>query len=188
MTSEQPYILGDGVPSVETARLDEQHVMLRKITGGQLVPDDIAAHLATIPSPRIADVGTGTAAWLIDMGSHLPTTTALAGFDIADDTFPAAESRPANLSLHMHSATQPFPEEHVGRYDLVHARLLVYGLKKGEWEVVARNMYALLKPGGWLLWGETGYTCWSCIPPHPAITEVMTVDQTFAMKVGRDVT
>lgn len=187
MTSEQTYLLGSGPPSKEAGRLDDQHAFLGKFSGG-LVPTDISTHLATIPTPRIADVGTGTAAWLIDIATQLPPTSVLAGFDVTRDTLPPPDSRPANFTFYNHNATEPFPEEHVGTYDLVHVRFLMYALKKHEWAVVAQNLYALLKPGGRLLWEETGYVSWVAIPPHPAVTEAMTVDCAFAEKLGRDVT
>lgn len=187
MTLEHTYLLGSGPPSRESGRLDVQHVFFGKITG-ELVPKSISSHLGTVASPRIADIGTGTAVWLIDIGSQLPPTSHLAGFDITEDTFPPADKRPENLTLHKHNAVEPFPEEHLGKYDLVHARALMYGLKKDEWVVVARNMAGLLKPGGWLLWEDTGYTSWVCLPPLPGITEALAVDIEFAKKLGRDVT
>lgn len=49
---------------------------------------------------------------------------------------------------------QPFPEYMHGKYDLVHARLLVVAMLPGDWEIVLRNLAKLLKPGGFLQWEE----------------------------------
>ena len=181
------YTLGSGPPSRESKRLDIQHVFWGKLTGS-LLPRSISDHLSTIAAPRVADIGTGTASWLVDLGTQLPPTSSLNGFDMNAETFPPAEKLPSNLTLQVANALEPFPEEHLGSYDLVHARLLMYGLKKDEWAVVARNLVTLLKPGGWLLWEETGYTSWVSLPPSKAINAVLEHDVAFAKKLGRDIT
>lgn len=185
--TEHTYILGGGPASRESGRLDFQHVLFGKLTG-TLLPNHISSHLAITPSPRVADIGTGTASWLIDLSSQLPPSSTLTGFDINSGTFPPAEKLPSNIALQVHDALKPFSEEHLGAYDIVHARLLTYGVKKGEWEVVAKNMASLLKPGGWVFWEETGYPCWSFIPPTPNITALMQLDVAYAKQVGRDLT
>ena len=185
--AEYTYILGGGPASRESGRLDFQHVLFRKLTGA-LLPGHISSHLSSIDSPHIADIGTGTGSWLIDLGSQLPPSSSLTGFDINSETFPPAETLPSNLTLQAHDILQPLPDEHLGRYDVVHARLLMYAFKKGEWEVVARRMASLLRPGGWVLWEETGYPCWSFIPPTPTIAELWQIDVEYAKEVGRDIT
>lgn len=186
MTSHT-YLLGSGPASRESGRLDFQHVFWGKLTGG-LLPKSISNHLSTIASPRIADIGTGTASWLVDLGTQLPPASTLHGFDINAATFPPAETLPPNVSLQEANAVEPFPEEHLGSYDLVHARLLMYGIKKDQWELVAKNLASLLKPGGWLLWEETGYSSWVSLPPSRAINAVLELDVAFAKKAGRDIT
>lgn len=181
------YILGSGPISDETVRLDTQHVYFRKLTRG-LLPKDISDHVSKLPSPRIADVGTGTGVWLRDLATHLPSTSRLYGFDIDTEKFPSPETLPANMTFQSLDALKPLPEEHVGSYDVVHARLFMYALKKGEWEVVARNLAGLLKPGGWLLWEETGYPSWVSLPPSPAINAILDYDIRFAKEIGRDIT
>ena len=187
MASSSYYILGSGPISDETARLDFQHAFFRKITRG-LLPKDISNTLSTLTSPRIADVGTGTATWLFDLASQLPPTSELYGFDVDTGKFPSAGKLPANVTLQQVDAKSPFPREHLGLYDLVHVRLLMYALKKDEWEAMARNLGKLLKPGGWLLWEETGYVSWVSLPPSPAINAILDYDIRFAEKVGRDIT
>ena len=181
------YILGTGPISDETARLDVQHVFFRKLTHG-LLPRDISDHVSSLSSPRIADVGTGTGVWLRDIATELPPVSELHGFDIDTSKFPAPEALPANITLRHLDAMKPIPEEYLGSYDVVHARLLMYALKKGEWEVMAGNLAALLRPGGWLLWEETGYSSWVSLPPSPGINAILDYDIRFAKQMGRDIT
>jgi SAM-dependent methyltransferase len=128
-----------------------QHVFFSELTG-ELLPRSILDHLSTLSSPRIADVGTGTGAWLLDLATRLPPTSQLTGFDIDTEKYPARQELPDNVSLEPGNVLEPFPETHCGAYDVVHVRLLMYALKKDQWETAARNLKTLLKPGGWLFW------------------------------------
>lgn len=67
------------------------------------------------------------------------------------------ESLPQNISLNVLDVKQPIPEDLNGVYDLVHARMLVAAILPTEWTAVARNLTKLLKPGGWLQWGECNF-------------------------------
>lgn len=100
---EHTYTLSGGPASREAGRLDFQHVLLCKMTGG-LLPESISSHLATLPAPRIADIGTGTAKWLIDLSSQLSASASLTGFDISEKTFPSTEKLPSNVTLRVHNA------------------------------------------------------------------------------------
>jgi len=46
------------------------------------------------------------------------------------------------------------PGDLVGKYDFVHVRLLVLVIEPGKHGLVIRNLYKLLKPGGYLQWDE----------------------------------
>lgn len=96
------------------------------------------------PNLRIADVATGTAIWLLDLAQILPVETQFVGFDISDKQFPAPEDRPGNVSLHEHSALDPFPEEYIGTFDVVAVRLITPGLRTGDWDATVKNTSALL--------------------------------------------
>lgn len=188
--AQPTYILGDSGPvSDEVARLDFQHFsFFRKLAGDKLLPKHISEYLSTLPSPSVADVGTGTGAWLVDLARELPPTSSLYGFDIDTNKFAPADTLPSNVTLAAGDALEPPPEEHRGKYDVVHARLFIYALRKEDWDVMARNMLALLKPGGWILWEETGYPSWVALPPSKGFTDFLEVDIAFGKKVGRDIT
>lgn len=48
------------------------------------------------------------------------------------------------MSFGVHDARKPFPEEHIGKYDLVHVRLFQWVLKVHEIEQVVNNLTTLL--------------------------------------------
>ena len=135
----------------ESSRLDAQHEAYVKIIGFTIHPRIASA----LPEhARIADIGTGTGAWLLDVAKSCPATWTLQGFDMSDAQFPQHEPR---LSFDKLNILGPIPHELQGRYDLVHLRLLVCGLARGEWELAARNVLQMLKPGGFVQWHESQF-------------------------------
>lgn len=171
----------------EEDRLNFQHNVFLRMTKGRLLPKHIFDSLP--PNPRIADVGTGTGTWLNELSSRLPQAR-LEGFDMTPEHFPPKEKLRGNVTLHDYSQNvlDPFPKEFLGQYDIVHVRLLMYGLKANEWDKAFANVAALLKPGGWLHWEETGYISWVAIPPSRGLYDLLALDMEFAKRQGRDVT
>jgi ubiquinone/menaquinone biosynthesis C-methylase UbiE len=111
--------------------------------------------VASIPSnAKIADIGTGTGIWLIDLADTLPSTCTFTGYDTSSDQYPSASSLPSNVTL----CTQPqsifdeFPSSEQGIYDVVACRMLISIMAKGQWEIALKNVISLLKPGGWIQW------------------------------------
>ena len=81
---EQGYALGRGYAS--SLRLNFQHQLLRDLLGYTVHPE--IRRLGNLgPSAKIADVGTGTAQWLLDVHRDFPTAQ-LEGFDISKDQYP----------------------------------------------------------------------------------------------------
>lgn len=67
------------------------------------------------------------------------------GFDISAAQYPElTESQKKCMSFGVHDARKPFPEEHIGKYDLVHVRLFQWVLKVHEIEQVVNNLTTLL--------------------------------------------
>jgi hypothetical protein len=64
------------------------------------------------------------------------------GFDIFSDQFPAEHD---SLDFSIHDAMNPFPEEHLNRYDVVHIRLLVLAIKEGGIPTFVRNTIQLFQ-------------------------------------------
>ncbi|KAJ0424604.1 hypothetical protein BJY00DRAFT_309029 [Aspergillus carlsbadensis] len=134
---------------IDCDRLNLQHSLWTKIFGYLLHP----CIDTSSPTLTIADIGTGTASWLTDLSALLPATCQLDGFDIDTSQAPPKEWLPANVSLHEWDVFTELPEHLIGRYDVVHVRLLVF-VVKGDPTPILRNLVRMLKPGGWLQWAE----------------------------------
>lgn len=101
---------------------------------------------------RIADVGTGTGIWAVEMSRASPASYAFHGFDISDAQFLPADSLPRNVTLGFGDFKEPIPRHLQGTFDLVNIRLIVISLGPEEvWKQVLANVLTLLKPGARLV-------------------------------------
>ncbi|KAJ5652582.1 S-adenosyl-L-methionine-dependent methyltransferase [Penicillium longicatenatum] len=139
----------------EVSRLNGQFNLISENLGYQIHPT-IRARLPE--NARIADIGTGTANFLIKVAPLYPKGT-LHGYDISKSFFPS--EAPSNVELSILDAREPIPEELEGTYDLVHVRMLAMGLLESDWRPVVANLSRLLKPGGALQWEECNFLAWS---------------------------
>lgn len=92
----------------------------------------------------------------------------LYGVDIGSALFPATHTQEADrISLREHDITQPFPKSWAweNSFDVVHQRLLVWGLKSRDWPSAIKNYIDILKPGGYLQLVEIEFI--SKTNPHP---------------------
>lgn len=143
-----------------------------RILGYSLHPI-VRQQLEKAASPRIADIGTGTGAFLLALGTEFPSAT-LDGFDISDTQFPGGRELPANISFHVADMKRPFPQELLGTYDVVHIRLVVAAMNPDEWRPTYQNILTLLKPGGAVQWeecnfNETKYVRAASLPTEPYV-------------------
>ncbi|KAF1999722.1 hypothetical protein P154DRAFT_523048 [Amniculicola lignicola CBS 123094] len=129
-------------------RLDEQHIFTTK-TLGFLVHPNLSI---TSPTAKIADVGTGSGVWLLDVAKNRPSTCQFTGFDVTTSAFPASETWPPNVSFKIHDMFLPFPASEVGTYDIVAVRFTSSVAARADWARCIANLMTLLKPGGWLQW------------------------------------
>ncbi|KAK7423060.1 hypothetical protein QQZ08_009227 [Neonectria magnoliae] len=183
--SPSVYTLNHGDANKERERLDFQHGVLKAIMGAEF-PDFIWQHLKRIPAPRVADAATGSGIFLKELAPKLPEQAQLDGFDMDSSKFPDPSSLPANVKLQLGNVLEPFPEEMLGKYDLVHVKLLYAALKKDEWLLAARNLKTLLKPGGYLFWSEIGAYGYASNPYSEAFHEWKRIESEAAVKLGRD--
>ncbi|KAJ4250148.1 hypothetical protein NW762_011959 [Fusarium torreyae] len=180
------YTLNIGAKGTEEKRLADQHGDFLALTES-LIPLSIRSHLQCLgEAPAIADVGTGTGIWLLDLAKEVPKTARLHGFDVDESKF--STELPLNINLGLANVLEPFPKELLGQYDLVHVRLLMFALKSDQWVTAAKNLLTVLKPGGYLMWDETGFTSWSCVPITESFQKWMATDIRYAQLVGRDPT
>ncbi|KAF9873867.1 hypothetical protein CkaCkLH20_08601 [Colletotrichum karsti] len=181
------YILNRGDLSTERARLEyNHHNIWLPLCGGQLCPPQVLAHLRQLQAPRVAEIATGTGIWLREMATQLPASAELRGIDMDTTKFPPASELPKNMKMIQHNALRAFPAEMRGTFDMVHVRLISLGMKKGDWEIVAKNLYTLLKPGGYIHWEEVGDMGWKMVPPSKAFAEWDRVSSLWGLKHGRD--
>jgi SAM-dependent methyltransferase len=186
MSKKSIYTLNNGAKGVEEQRLLHQHTnVFTPMTNG-LLPETIRGHLTSISSPLVADIACGTGIWLTDLADSLPPSSRLDGFDFDISKFPPQESLKSNVHLDYLNILEPFPDKLKGTYDLVHVRLVMFGLKADEWEPAAANLLTLLKPGGYLLWDELSYGSWMSVPLAPNFAKFISVDVRYAISVGRD--
>lgn len=139
----------------------------------------------------IADAATGTGIWLVDaaqtLHNHHPRhTLSLHGFDISPAQFPfsSLKAQRHEIQLTVQDILQPFPQEHRGRYDLVHVRLLVGALKEVDYPRAVRNLYDLLKPGGYLQWDDCDTTAFCTDDPTPIDMEMRQIVVDAVEKLG----
>lgn len=186
MTKSSIYNLNNGTKGVEENRLTYQHDVFLQMTK-TLLPWEIQQHLSSLPhAPAIADVGTGTGIWLSNLADQLPREARMDGYDVDPSKFLESHQLPPNVTLSSGNIREPFPESLRGQYDLVHVRLLVFALKADEWVSAAVNARRLLKPGGYLLWEETGYPSMNCLPLSECYQKWLEMEFHFSVSVGRD--
>ncbi|KAF7924261.1 uncharacterized protein EAE98_007312 [Botrytis deweyae] len=134
-------------------RLNLQHYLWKDGLGYLLHPS------IPLPPPetnyRIADLGTGTGIWALDLARQLPSTVQICGFDISSAQFPHPNYLPSNVKLEVMDSLQVEPpEELLESFDIVHLRLWLGVVMNGDPSAVLTHALKLLRPGGCIQWGE----------------------------------
>lgn len=99
--------------------------------------------------PFAAPVFPGT--WLLDLKTQHPSHQwELHGVDIGSSLFPPPNK--SELDLRQHDIREPFPPawRWSDYFDVIHQRLLIWGLATSAWPSVLRSQHDALKPGGWI--------------------------------------
>lgn len=188
MNKDSVYTLNGGAKGDEEDRLVRQHRDVFIRVTKTLMPNHIKAHLTSLRRPvAIADVATGTGIWLTELARELPADTRLDGYDFDTSKFPYSEGLPSNVKLTFANGLEPFARELQGQYDLVHVRLVMFGLKADQWELMAANLRTLLQPGGWLMWDEVGYPTFTFMPMTERYAKWLRTEVQYAVSVGRDI-
>jgi hypothetical protein len=160
--TEGVYLLPHHKEEIE--RLQRQHAFIKAATNGALTPVDLRG------GARVLDAGCADGEfsawcsihayltpylgnWLADLADLQGSVSnrqglSLHGIDIGSSLF-RSDSR---LDLRKHDVRTPIPENWgwKGTFDLVHQRLLVWGIGKDEWVSVVSNLADLVKAGGTL--------------------------------------
>ncbi|KAG0746999.1 hypothetical protein G6F57_007202 [Rhizopus arrhizus] len=128
----------------ELDRLSSQHFALKILYDGN-ISSQIASKL-NMDNAVVLDVGCGPGTWLMDVATEFPGGD-FHGVDVYN-IFPR-NIRPANVHFQSCDALEglPFPDN---TFDLVNMRMLYVALKKDEWSLMFKEIYRVLKPGGFL--------------------------------------
>ncbi len=110
------------------------------------------SQLANAPL-RIADVACGSGAWLRSVAQELPQAE-LDGYDLSLAQCPPIQWLPGNIRLQEWNLFDDPAADMLGRYDVVHTRLIFTVVQNEDARPIIRNLMRLLKPGGWLQWDE----------------------------------
>ncbi|KAI0431740.1 hypothetical protein F5Y09DRAFT_303708 [Xylaria sp. FL1042] len=183
--AESVYFLNAGAAQSEHDRLNRQHRLFDDMMQNDLLPPHIASSLSASPTPpNILEIATGTAVWLSEVAKTLPADAELVGLDYDTSKFPPSHA--PNITLRQANMYEPFPEDLLGKFDVVNVRLIIFALKVGQGTDLVRNLMTLLKPGGYIVWAETGPLLTCIEPPSLAWFKFQEVNWRFAKKVGRD--
>ena len=137
---EKGYALGRGYAA--SLRLNLQHHLLRELLGYHIHPSILSNH--NLPDIRkIADIGAGTAQWLIDVNRLLPSAH-LDGFDISKDQYPSNAWLPAQISLYELDIMKPIPYSLENKYDIVHVQLFFCVIQRDGPDNMLKQLYKML--------------------------------------------
>ncbi|KAJ8109250.1 hypothetical protein ONZ43_g6184 [Nemania bipapillata] len=99
------------------------------------------------------DFQDNTRIWLLDVHDKLKDAQ-LDGFDVSLDAAPPSQILPSRVTLRHWNVKESVPEDLIGVYDIVHVRFLAYVLLNDEIPELVAKLFSLLKPGGYIQWGE----------------------------------
>ena len=136
---ENGYALGRGYAA--SLRLNLQHHLLRELLGYHIHPSILSNDLPD--NPKIADIGAGTAQWLIDVNRLLPSAH-LDGFDISKDQYPSNAWLPAQISLQELDIMKPIPSSLENKYDMVHVQLFFCVIQRDGPDNMLKQLYKML--------------------------------------------
>jgi len=153
----------------EIVRMDDEHQLYKflflKRYGEELfigpVHEFLSNEQSGHPEPkRVFDLGTGTAAWAIDMANRFPSTDVV-GIDLVP-VQPHSDTLPPNCRMEVDDLNLPL-DHYYDTASLVHIRLLSSGIT--DYPGLIDKCSGMLKLGGLLHILETDFRPYSA--PHP---------------------
>ena len=147
VTDGHGYMLEHSRDFIEACRLNLQFYLWKDALKFNIHPS-----IPITKDSAIADVATGTGIWLVEVARELPAAN-LDGFDIDITQAPHQQWLPSNVTLRHWNIFEDLPTDLIGKYDLVHVRLLVLVIERDPRSII-RKFLQMLKPGGYLQWDE----------------------------------
>ncbi|KAI7864191.1 S-adenosyl-L-methionine-dependent methyltransferase [Spinellus fusiger] len=135
----------------EMDRLVGQHFALKTFFDGNVINDPDILQLFD-NGAKVLDVGCGPGTWVMDVATDFPCCECI-GIDMSE-VFPHT-IRPSNVIFQSANVLEciPYPDNSI---DFVNVRLLVMALRKEEWPVLLKEIFRVLKPGGYIQSTESG--------------------------------
>lgn len=116
--------------SIDAMRLSYQHFVWREHLGYNLHP---SVKFPASGPIHIADIATGHGLWALQVAETLdPHDTHFEASDISLDLCPGEGVLPSNIKLRQWDFFSPVPDEWLGKFDLVHVRLIVAAFREGK--------------------------------------------------------
>ncbi|KAF2260597.1 hypothetical protein CC78DRAFT_431409, partial [Lojkania enalia] len=112
---------------------------------------------------RVAEIGVGTCIWMIELARYLPTSAQLDGFDISFVQCPPKDWLCPNIAWIEHDVFSEPPTELHEKYDVIHIQLFITILRDGNPVPMLQNLMKMLKPGGYIQWGEWDFNSWEIL-------------------------
>ncbi|KAL4815063.1 hypothetical protein BDW67DRAFT_186113 [Aspergillus spinulosporus] len=178
--SEIDYVLTRDI--LDNNRLNLQHYLWIELFQYHIHPSVAIDNSSVL---RIADVGTGTGIWLTDLARRLPCTAVMDGLDISLEAAPPAGCLPSNVAFYQYDIHSNAPDRLRGIYDIVHVRNFSLVLKNTQIEQAIRNLMQLLKPGGYLQWGEPDVSSLRIEQTAPG-TDISALNELTELTLGMD--
>ncbi|KAJ6502255.1 S-adenosyl-L-methionine-dependent methyltransferase [Mycena sanguinolenta] len=132
---------------LERQRLLLQHNNLRSLFDNKI----LLAPVNLGQDDKVLDIGTGPGLWIMDLATSVDFSVPMIGVDIEPRLFPA--SPPKNIEFRVESVTN-LPSEWTNMFSLVHQRLLILALQVPQWPQAIKEIFRVLRPGGWVQFAE----------------------------------
>ncbi|KAF1936184.1 putative methyltransferase [Clathrospora elynae] len=175
--TEGVYLLPHHKEEIE--RLQRQHEFIKAAT------NDKITSVSLRDGARVLDSGCADGNWLADLAKVHQKNLSLYGMDIGSTLFRSDQ----RLDLRKHDVRTSVPESWGWKnsFDLVHQRLLVWGVAKDEWSAVVTNLADLVKPGGTLQLVEAEWVLPSYADNMPQQKKLAQVQEWSCVSSGMDI-
>lgn len=147
----------------------------------RLLGDRLFLAPISLDGKRILDIGTGTGIWPIQLGDLHPEAASIVGNDLSPIQ---PQWTPPNVKFIVDDVEQDWAEPEP--FDYIHCRYMAGSIK--DWPRLVGQIYANLKPGGWVEFQESANTLYSedhTLRPDNMMVKMMDGLMAACDKIGR---